>query len=328
MPSATTNLLQKVLPLSILPRRLRYRLHRHVLKSETVTARVLDYEMKLPLQLDGIGRILMVFGERELDQHYILHQVLKSGDTVMDIGGNIGYYCSMESRVIGTSGKIYCFEPDIRNFDILKQNIEINGGKDIVEIFNAPVSDQVQEVDFHIAEASNLSSMHITRGDENSVLANRNMHNRAYERTTKLTTVDFWEFVKNSERPIDLVRMDIEGHEAVILKHFADQLEKSQDFNRAPKAFIFEPHSWEYEDANHPYESLTRLVKLGYKITYMGSRSEPNSPIAQRGYKPVKLFKEKRGVTRGVYVDIDQTEAVELAARVDGVTTICLQLQK
>lgn len=318
----------RLFPLKVLPRRLRYRFHRDVLKSETAIARVLDFEMELPLQVDGIGGVLMVFGERELDQYFIIEKVLRQGDVVMDIGGNIGYYCSMELKIIGATGKIYCFEPDTRNIPLLKKNILRNGGKDIVEVIKAPVADRVEEIDFNIAEASNLSAMHITRSDKSDIVVKRGMHNRSYIRTTKITTVDFWDFVQNAERPIDLVRMDIEGYEAVLFEHLANQLERSKDFERAPKAFVFEPHSWEYEPKTHLLDSLTRLIALGYNITYLGSRSEPGSPIAERGYKPIKFLTEKRGVTRGVFADLPQAEAAELATCVDGITTICLQLQR
>jgi predicted methyltransferase len=50
---------------------------------------------------------------------------LKLGNNVLDIGGNIGYYTLIASKLIGEQGKVFTFEPEPQNFRLLKENINI-----------------------------------------------------------------------------------------------------------------------------------------------------------------------------------------------------------
>lgn len=56
----------------------------------------------------------------------ILKQNIHLGNTVLDIGANIGYYTLIMSKLVGSTGKVYAFEPEPKNFEILKKNIELN----------------------------------------------------------------------------------------------------------------------------------------------------------------------------------------------------------
>ena len=325
--SLTRRFVSRFFPLSVLHRRVLYRLRRNVFRQKTAVAAVYDFRMHVPLNVPGIGRALMIFGERELDQYFILGKVLGAGDIVMDIGSNIGYYTSIEAHIVGPTGHIYSFEPDIRNFELLEANLEINNARDITEIFNAPVSADAADVEFHLAEHSNLSSMHLTRGNKNSALVDRNLQDRAYLKTVRLRSIAFCDFLQTATRPVTLVRMDIEGHEAVIFTALADRLERDPQFTGAPRTFVFEPHSWEYTAEQDLATALIRLARFGYRITYLGTRDETRSPIGKLGYKPVRQLLEKRGFLRGVYAGIDQETAIHLASAVDGVTTVCLERQ-
>ncbi|MEM1137064.1 MAG: FkbM family methyltransferase, partial [Bacteroidota bacterium] len=52
--------------------------------------------------------------------------LLKTGMTVFDIGGNIGYYTILFADAVGTKGKVVTFEPDEISIPILKTNINQN----------------------------------------------------------------------------------------------------------------------------------------------------------------------------------------------------------
>ena len=41
----------------------------------------------------------------------MLDNELSSGNVVLDLGANIGYYAIMEARKIGGTGKIYAIDP-------------------------------------------------------------------------------------------------------------------------------------------------------------------------------------------------------------------------
>ncbi|MDH5233056.1 MAG: FkbM family methyltransferase [Gammaproteobacteria bacterium] len=69
---------------------------------------------------------------------------LASAQCFVDVGTNLGWYTCVASKAL-PHGKIYGFEMDQLNFDLLKKNIELNECQN-VEIFNYAVSDAPGEV--------------------------------------------------------------------------------------------------------------------------------------------------------------------------------------
>ncbi|MVM38079.1 FkbM family methyltransferase [Spirosoma sp. HMF3257] len=60
-----------------------------------------------------------------------LIKYIKPGDLVFDIGGNIGQYALLFSKLVGTNGSVITFEPDSKNYSFLQFNIEINNLKNV-----------------------------------------------------------------------------------------------------------------------------------------------------------------------------------------------------
>ena len=53
----------------------------------------------------GIGRT-----GRALEYNYHLQQLVKEGDTVIDIGANLGYYTRPLADIVGATGEVYAVE--------------------------------------------------------------------------------------------------------------------------------------------------------------------------------------------------------------------------
>ena len=90
-----------------------------------------------------------------------LEKNLKKGDTVLDIGSNIGYTSILMSRLVGKDGNVYAFEPMSQNLAILHKNISLNNCKNITVIDKA-LSDKNGEIDFFTplnGEELSMSSM-------------------------------------------------------------------------------------------------------------------------------------------------------------------------
>jgi protein-L-isoaspartate O-methyltransferase len=54
------------------------------------------------------------------------------GDTVLDVGANIGMYTLSAAKIVGDSGKVYSFEPDPIVFSNLKKNVVMNNHKNVI----------------------------------------------------------------------------------------------------------------------------------------------------------------------------------------------------
>lgn len=77
---------------------------------------------------------LLVFNEIFLMEKYNKEFKIRKGDTILDIGASIGWYTCKVSKLAGDNGKIIAIEPNPRNYEYLKKNIEINNLNNIITI--------------------------------------------------------------------------------------------------------------------------------------------------------------------------------------------------
>ena len=56
----------------------------------------------------------------------ILHQLIESGDTVIEVGANIGAHSLIISKIIGNDGRLISIEPTSYAFNKLQKNFNLN----------------------------------------------------------------------------------------------------------------------------------------------------------------------------------------------------------
>lgn len=83
----------------------------------------------------------------------ILRKYVKPGDTVLDIGSNIGFYSRLLSDLVGPQGTVHCFEPDRTNFRHLQKALK---GRTNVVLNNAAVSDAGGELTLYTSHRLNV----------------------------------------------------------------------------------------------------------------------------------------------------------------------------
>ena len=70
-----------------------------------------------------ISRKIRTRGVWEQFESQLLLSLLRPQDQVLDIGANIGWYTVSAARRVGSTGHVFAFEPDPRNYSILAANI-------------------------------------------------------------------------------------------------------------------------------------------------------------------------------------------------------------
>ncbi len=60
--------------------------------------------------------------KRAFDFHYFVKKLIRPGDTIIDIGANVGYYSKLFARYSGVGGSVISVEPVLLFRDILKCN--------------------------------------------------------------------------------------------------------------------------------------------------------------------------------------------------------------
>jgi FkbM family methyltransferase len=95
------------------------------------TQRSLTWSYGHYLRLDPddqiLTRDLCVHGCTEEFETELVREAVRPGDTVLDVGANIGYYTLHFAKLVGPTGRVFAFEPDPRNFALLRRNVAQNG---------------------------------------------------------------------------------------------------------------------------------------------------------------------------------------------------------
>jgi len=141
----------------------------------------------------------------------LIKKVVKKGMCVMDIGANIGWYTLHSARLVERTGHVFAFEPEPNNFNFLAKNVKVNA-LDNVTIYQEIVSDVTCYRELFI---SNEPGGH-------SILYNP--LNRSI--LCRSTTVDDF-LATQSQKTVDVIKIDAEGSEPLIIYGGRKTLERS-----------------------------------------------------------------------------------------------------
>lgn len=141
--------------------------------------------------------------ESELVQH--MRGVLREGDTIFDIGANIGLISILLANgEKGAQSQVYSFEPEPRNFHQLSNNISLNGLVERVHPHQLALGASEGKVDLHIrgSEGEGRHSIATSKGATDAI-------------SVELTTMaNFCQ--RENVRP-NIIKIDVEGAEGQVL---------------------------------------------------------------------------------------------------------------
>ena len=78
-----------------------------------------------------IGASLSHYGEWAEEELYLLSTLIGAGDTVVDVGANIGTHTIAFSRFVGPTGRVFSIEAQRRAFALLTLNTFLNGAENV-----------------------------------------------------------------------------------------------------------------------------------------------------------------------------------------------------
>jgi FkbM family methyltransferase len=82
-----------------------------------------------------------VLGASEPAVQNVLVQQLAPGDVFYDVGANVGFFSLLAAKLVGSTGRVYCFEPQPSVIAQLRANLDRNGFTNY-EVIEAAVADQ------------------------------------------------------------------------------------------------------------------------------------------------------------------------------------------
>lgn len=88
----------------------------------------------------------------------LLPVLLRSGDVVVDVGANVGYFSVLARSIVGDCGEVIAIEPNPRLFERLKNHLASQ--KSGIRLHQAAVwNKEKKSADFHVATTSGWSSL-------------------------------------------------------------------------------------------------------------------------------------------------------------------------
>lgn len=251
-----TKLLSKLGMLKFFPIRVIDRLIGSLIKMDH--AEVHGHHMYLGTE-DSLN--LSIFGVFEPFQTEIVKKEIKKGDTVLDIGANIGYYTLLFAKLVGEGGKVYAFEPDPINFGLLKKNVELNGYQNVVLIQRA-VSNKAGKIKLYLCE--NNSGMH------------RIYKSKFCRRFIEIESIILDEYFKGFDKKINFIKLDIEGAEAVAMEGMSRLLQANKDIKVITE---FAPVSIKEFGAEPERYLKNVLLNHGFKLYEINENKNKIEPV-------------------------------------------------
>lgn len=167
---------------------------------------------------------------------------IKRGDTVIDVGGNMGFFVLILNELIGNQGKIFSFEPSKRLLERLKKTIKINNIQNVT-IVNLALGETEENTTLHYnPKQTGLSS--IVRDFEKGSVSER----------IKITTLD--SFSRAISNRISFIKIDTEGFEPLVLRGAKETIKKD-------KPIIYIELGGDHLETS--IEALKVLKELGYQ---------------------------------------------------------------
>ncbi|VVP74798.1 FkbM family methyltransferase [Pseudomonas fluorescens] len=153
-----------------------------------------------------VSHSLSLYGEWAGDELDFLHELIKPGMRVLDVGAFIGTHTLAFAQFVGETGQVYSFEPRKEIYELLRSNVCANDLAH-VNIFNmglAEVAGSITLESVDITESINFGGMSIDNYIAGEV-------NNVYE--VNISTVDALDL-----SVVDFIKLDVEGMERRVLE--------------------------------------------------------------------------------------------------------------
>lgn len=191
---------------------------------------------------DYIGRMVYYFGDLDPLITNFIRANVQTGNTVLDVGANIGVVTLPAARWVGHSGRVIAFEPNPSAVSLLKRSVARNGFHNVT----------VHEVG--LSDEDRAAVLRVPPGHAGCA----SVRDSGEGVQCRLVPLDALELGHGCET-VRLMKIDVEGHELKVLRGAANF------FDRAPPELVlFESHA-----SKGPFwarDEVRFLADLGYGI--------------------------------------------------------------
>jgi FkbM family methyltransferase len=222
----------------------------------------------LTLSLDPQDKMVTLHildhGNYEPAETRVVRDLLKPGDTFIDVGANIGWYTLIGSRIVGEQGRVIAFEPAPASFGLLSRNARINGCRNTILVDDA-LSNKAGKIRLNLGD---------TNKGHNSFLKTSET-----KESVEVDAVTLDAYLKGDKREIALIKIDVEGAEGFVLEGMKETLR-----NQPRMALLMEFFPTLIRQAGFdPAAMLREFLGSGYEIHDIEETPGQLTPIHEAG---------------------------------------------
>ena len=209
---------------------------------------------------NDVAPSLLMRGVWEPEATALFQRLIRPGDTVFDLGANLGMYTLLAARAAGPGGVVHAFEPNGRYADLIARSISVNGFTDRARVHDVALGEAEGQAELVFSWAWGGGG-HLATDDSGADPAQQRQPCRVIALDEMFADPDF---------RVDVVKMDIEGAEGRALRGMWRLLERSPD---ARVIFEFAPGLLALHGVGAA-EMIHLLSELGFRFWEVGAESQ------------------------------------------------------
>ena len=202
-----------------------------------------------------VYKILYFFYKRISDRGKIrlIRKWVRPGMTAIDVGANIGFYTMRLSRLVGETGRVIAYEPEGRNFSLLKR---ITRKRSNIVLRQAACGERAGALKLYVSADMNI--------DHQTYDADLGREIQEVPCVAVDEDLDEWERV-------GFIKIDIQGYDYFALKGM------KRIIQRSPELLVF-GEFWPYalkKAGVEPSEYIRSLEEWGLKVQFFRTKEDP-----------------------------------------------------
>lgn len=208
---------------------------------------------------EGIVPYLLTEGIYDPSLTSLFKTLIRPGMTVFDVGANFGYFTLIAAQCVGNNGRVFAWEPEPDNYNLLVRNIELNRCINVTALPLA-LSDREGQVSLYLDKA-NLGCHSVSK---------ENVSSPGGFRQVQATTLDRFVDKLGPNNRVDVIKMDVQGAEGLVIAGGDETLRR----NDVKMLMEFWPAGLR-KVGTEPAALLRKLQGLGFQIAVVEGTSAP-----------------------------------------------------
>lgn len=206
----------------------------------------------------------LALGVYEPYETELFRRALTPGMTVVDIGANIGYHTLTAAGRVGSEGRVIAFEPEPENYALLSRTIAENGSTQVT-LSSSAIADKTGTFTLHLFDSNKGRHSLVPLAEGSKELAG----------TIEVPVETLDEALRSRAiQRVDVIKMDIEGAEALALKGMRETLSQ-------PRLILFMEYSPVAAEraGTSAVQLLADLGNCGFTLYEIGEAKRTLVPI-------------------------------------------------